>query len=134
MRKRFINVNKDLAMVEKAFRTMKTVLLEMRGIYVRKANRTRAHVFIIMLGYLLVHELQRLWKNVEATMDEGLAELASVCGIEVHVPGQACYQTIPTPRSLGQELLEKAQIALPDAIPCRQANVQTKKKLVSERI
>jgi len=124
---------KDLAMVEKAFRTMKTVLLEMRGIYVRKANRTRAHVFIIMLGYLLVHELQRLWKNVEATVEEGLAELASVCGIEVHAPGQACYQTIPTPRSLGQELLEKAQITLPDAIPCRQANVHTKKKLVSER-
>ena len=54
---------KDLAQVEQAFRTMKTVLLEMRGIYVRKAHRTRAHVFIIMLGYLLIHELQQLWRD-----------------------------------------------------------------------
>jgi len=44
---------KDLSEVEWAFRTMKTTLLHIRGIYVRKANRTRAHVFTIMLAYML---------------------------------------------------------------------------------
>jgi IS4 transposase len=39
---------KSLAEVEWAFRTMKTTLLHLRGIYVRKANRTRAHVFSII--------------------------------------------------------------------------------------
>jgi transposase len=43
---------KDLTQVEHAFRTMKTTLLEMRGVYVRKANRTRAPIFIIMLALL----------------------------------------------------------------------------------
>jgi len=34
---------KDLALVEWAFRTSKTVQLEMRPIYVRLASRTRGH-------------------------------------------------------------------------------------------
>jgi hypothetical protein len=124
---------KGLSVVESAFRTMKTVLLEMRGIYVRKAPRTRAHVFIIMLGYLLTHELQKLWHSVEVTVQEGLAELASICSIEVQLPGQASYHTVPAPRALGKELLNKAGVTLPSVVPCRQANVHTKKKLVSER-
>ncbi len=62
---------KDLAYVERAFRTMKTVLLEMKAIYVRKADRTRAHVFVVMLAYLLVHKLQQLWRDVELTVEEG---------------------------------------------------------------
>lgn len=124
---------KGLAVVESAFRTMKTALLEMRAIYVRKANRTRAHVFIIMLAYMLVHRLREYWCEIEATVEEGISELASICAIEVHVPGQMAYQTIPNPRLLGQQLLQKAKITLPDAIPCRHATVDTRKKLVSER-
>lgn len=124
---------KNLAVVETAFRTMKTVLLEMRGIYVRKANRTRAHVFIIMLSYLLVHHLRNLWRELEVTVEEGIAELASLCSVKITAPGHLSYQTIPTPRLLGQALLDKANITLPDALPCRNAKVVTKKKLVSER-
>jgi transposase len=124
---------KDLAEVEFAFRTMKTVLLEMRGIFVRKANRTRAHVFIIMLAYLIAYQLRRLWYNIELTVEEGIKELASICSIEVITTGQASYQTIPEPRELGKSLLSKIGICLPDAIPCRNTKVVTRKKLVSER-
>ena len=46
--------------------------------YVRKANRTRVHVFIIMLAYMLAYELRRLWKDVELTVEEGIAELWSI--------------------------------------------------------
>jgi transposase len=124
---------KDLAFVERAFRTMKTELLEMRGIYVRKANRTRAHVFVVMLGYLLVHQLQELWHDVEITLEEGIAELASICSIEISLLGRAVCQTIPKPRPMGKLLLDKLAIALPDAIPSRNAVVVTTKKLISER-
>ena len=124
---------KDLTEVEFAFRTMKTVLLEMRGIFVRKANRTRAHVFIIMLAYLLAYQLRRLWVDVELTVEEGIKELASICSIEVITAGQVSYQTIPEPRELGKILLAKIGICLPDAIPCRNVKVDTRKKLVSER-
>ena len=124
---------KDLTEVEFAFRTMKTVLLEMRGIFVRKAVRTRAHVFIIMLAYLIAYELRRLWYDVEATIEEGVAELASICSIEVVTNDKISYQTIPEPRRLGKILLSKLNITLPDAIPCRGIEVHTRKKLVSER-
>ena len=43
-------MRQGLAEVEYAFRPMKTTLLEMRGIFVRQAARTRAHVFVIMLA------------------------------------------------------------------------------------
>jgi transposase len=124
---------KDLAEVEFAFRTMKTTLLEMRGIFVRKANRTRSHVFIIMLAYMLAYQLRRLWWDVELTLEEGIGELASICSIEVITQGQISYQTIPEPRELGKTLLSKAGISLPDAIPSRNTKVVTRKKLTSER-
>jgi hypothetical protein len=123
---------KDLAEVEWAFRTMKTTLLHLRGIFVRKAERTRAHVFTIMLAYLLAYELRRCWRDLEVTIDEGIAELASLCATEV-VIGQVSIQTIPEPREMLRLLLQKAKVTLPEAIPCRHKEVLTRKKLVKER-
>ncbi|MEW5803658.1 MAG: hypothetical protein AB1847_16310 [bacterium] len=111
---------KDLTEVEFAFRTMKATLLEMRAIFVRKVNRTRAHVFIIMLAYLLAYRLRRLWYDVDVTVEEGIKELASICSIEVvSSDGQLSYQTIPEPRELDKTIRDKTGICLPDDIPCR---------------
>jgi transposase len=123
---------KSLAEVEWAFRTMKTSLLHIRSIYVRKANRTRAHVFSIMLAYMIAFELRRLWHDIEFTIEEAIEELCSLCATEV-VIGSLSVQTIPRPRENGQMLLEKASVTLPDAIPSRKATVFTRKKLVEER-
>ena len=47
--------------VEKAFRNLKTVALEMRPIYHKTDNRIRAHIFLCFLSYyLLWHAQQRL--------------------------------------------------------------------------
>jgi len=123
---------KNLADVEWAFRTMKTTLLEMRGIFVRKAPRTRAHVFIVMLSYMIAYKLRRYWQELEITVEEGISELSSIHAIEVHFP-QMSYQKIPQPRAIGSQLLEKAGVCLPDAIPCKGFTALTRKKLVSER-
>ena len=45
--------------VENAFRTMKTERLEVRPVYIRDGNRTRGHVFITMLAYKIVREMER---------------------------------------------------------------------------
>jgi len=42
---------KALSVVERAFRSMKTVDLKVRPIYHHKAERVRAHVFLCMLAY-----------------------------------------------------------------------------------
>jgi len=125
---------KDLASVESAFRTLKTTMLEMRAIYVRKENRTRAHVLICMLAYLLVFELQHKWREVEMTVAEGIDALAAHCSLTIQSSSRCPYQIIPKPNVQGQLLLDKAEITLPDAIAYREVNVATRKKLVSERI
>ena len=123
---------KSLAEVEWAFRTMKTSLLHIRGIFVRKANRTRAHVFTIMLAYLIAYQLRRLWQKIEFTVEEGIDELSSLCATEVLI-GDVSIQTVPAPRELGELLLKEANVTLPDAIPSRKVKVFTRKKLVEER-
>lgn len=53
---------KDLSQVEQAFRTMKTTLEEIRPIFVRKESRTRGHVFICMLAYMVT---KYSWDNLK---------------------------------------------------------------------
>jgi len=48
-----------LQKVERDFRTMKTGLLEIRPLFVRKESRTRGHVFCCPLALKLQRELER---------------------------------------------------------------------------
>jgi Transposase DDE domain len=54
-----VRAYKSLAQVERAFRTIKTVELEVRPIHHRLAGRVRAHVFLCMLAYYLVWHMRR---------------------------------------------------------------------------
>jgi hypothetical protein len=55
---------KSLAAVERAFRSIKTVDLEIRPIHHRLADRVRAHVFLCMLAYYLIWHLRRAWAEL----------------------------------------------------------------------
>src|ERR1700751_3847513 len=70
---------KDLTLVEQAFRTSKTVELEMRPIYVQLENSTRGHALVVMLASRLVHELARRWQTLDLTVQEGLKKLSTLC-------------------------------------------------------
>jgi hypothetical protein len=50
---------KSLAQVERAFRSLKTVDLEVRPVHHRLASRVRAHVFLCMLAYYVTWHLRR---------------------------------------------------------------------------
>jgi transposase len=52
---------KRLTRVERAFRSMKTVDLEVRPIHHRLEGRVRAHVFLCMLAYYVEWHLRRAW-------------------------------------------------------------------------
>ncbi|MFZ5986708.1 MAG: IS1634 family transposase [Bacillota bacterium] len=123
---------KDLANVEQGFRIMKTGLLETRPVNVRKEKRTRGHVFVVMLAYIIIHELKRLWGNVEVTIEEGIRELEVITSEEIKI-GRVSYQQIPEPRELGAKLLKAAGVSLPKVLPYRNVVVATRKKLVSRR-
>jgi transposase len=126
------NRYKDLALVEQGFRTMKTGYLETRPIYVRKEKRTRGHVLVVMLAYMIVQELQKLWCELNITVEEGIAELSSINSVEIKV-GETSYNQIPWPRALGEQILELANVKLPEVLPSRNIKVATRKKLQSRR-
>jgi len=124
---------KDLALVEWAFRTSKTVALEMRPINVRLESRTRGHALVVMMAYWIVKELSSLWVGLDVTVEEGLKELDALCSTEVSIVDGGSFHRIPQPRELSQQLLEAANIKLPAALPSKGIVVATKKKLTSRR-
>ena len=79
---------RDLHMVERNFRRIKTGLLEIRPVYVRKSDRTRGHVLATMMALKIVRETERLLKNAlpttpddihTCTVQDVLHSLSRVC-------------------------------------------------------
>lgn len=125
---------KDLAQVEWAFRTSKTVHLEMRPVNVRLASRTRGHVFVVMLAYRIAQELANRWNQINLTVEEGVHELTTLCATEVLVEGEPRCNKIPQPRPSVKQLLKFASVCLPEVLPCKGIRVASRKKLPENRL
>ena len=54
-----VRAYKSLARVERAFRSLKTVLLKVRPIFHWRERRVRAHLFVCLLAYYLEWHLRR---------------------------------------------------------------------------
>ena len=124
---------KDLTLVESAFRDSKTVVLELRPVNVRKESRTRGHVFIVMLAYLLIQKMKKCWNHIDKTVEEGIKELTQLCADEVLIDGQIRMNKIPEPRPSSKTLLAHANVTLPVAIRNKGVHVATRVKLVDRR-
>jgi hypothetical protein len=124
---------KDLAEVERAFRTCKTGHLEVRPVYVRSEAHTRAHVLVVMLSYLIVRELRKAWAALDMTVEEGLDELGALSAMRVGLANKARAYSIPRPNPSQERLLRAAQVRLPEALPHLGAHVVTRRKLPSRR-
>jgi hypothetical protein len=127
---------KDLAMVENAFRTCKTGQLELRPIYVRKEGRTRAHVLVVMLSYLLVRKLRKSWRELDMTVEEGLELLETLCTTRFQWNTSDKNTTpiiinrVPEPREDIRQLFQLADIPCPEILPAQRPSIPaTRKKL-----
>jgi hypothetical protein len=69
---------KRLAKVERAFRTMKSVDLQVRPIYHRTEERVKAHLFLRMLAYYVEWHLRRAWAPLLYTDEEGSQRVTPV--------------------------------------------------------
>jgi len=125
---------KDLASVERAFRSCKTAHLEVRPIFLRLEERTRAHALVVMLAYQIIRYLASCWSAFDVTVEEGLHALTTLCLVEVVPQHAPSYHCIPTPRDTIARLLQSADIKLPKAFSLSGTRVSTKKKLQSERL
>ncbi len=125
---------KDLALVEKSFRTMKS-MLEIRPIFVRKANRTRARFFVAMLAYKVERYLRKSWADLDMTVGEGIRMLSTITSIVLTIGNQRIVR-VPDPNSLCQQLLSGINVVLPEILPhksgmltCKEVYLDTRKKL-----
>jgi Transposase DDE domain len=59
-----VSAYKKLANVERAFRSLKSVDLEVRPIHHRRAQRVRAHVLLCMLAYYLEWHMRQALKSI----------------------------------------------------------------------
>lgn len=123
---------KDLKYIEEAFRWIKTVLIEVRPIYVRKEKRTRGHVFEAMLAYKIVRVLREAWKYIDMTVGEGINALSSLCSLLIHLR-TVVYNRIPTPRQDIIDLLDALNISLPAILPHKGTLVQPRKQIKGAR-
>lgn len=120
---------KDLAHVEHDFRTLKTGLLEVRPIFVRKESRTRGHVFVCLLALKLSRALQqRLAAAFGTTQDEphgvtvpdALAALNRLCLLTYPVDDTHSVTRLPRPDAQQTRILQALQVPLPHRGQCRQ--------------
>ena len=78
---------KDLSLVEYAFRTMKTTIEELRPVFVRKEGRTRGHVFVVMLAYMITKYISDRVFSLGYTRKFAIESLDKIQYIEYNFKG-----------------------------------------------
>jgi transposase len=112
-----------LQKVERDFRAMKTGLLEVRPVFVRKESRTRGHVFACMLALKVSRELERRLQAAFGTTDsdphtvtlpDALASLSRLCLLHYPIDADTTVTRLPTPDGRQKEILTALGVALPE--------------------
>jgi transposase len=124
---------KDLYQVEEAFKLSKTEFLEMRPWQVRTEKSTKGHALVVMLSYMLIKELRKLWAEIDMTVEEGINELSLISVIEAKIIGGGVCNTIPAPGKKAKELLKAAKVTLPQVLQSLGIIVVTRKSLAKSR-
>lgn len=91
--------------VERDFRTMKTGLLELRPIFLRKAVRTEGHALVTMLALKLVRELDRRVAPLGLTVKDAVERLHGVRLVGLGEPGLALWRMPDSHAAAQQEIL-----------------------------
>jgi hypothetical protein len=122
---------KDLALVERDFRTLKSGHLEFRPWFVCTEDNTQAHALTSMLALKVRRHLERAWWPLEVTVEEGLRELEKLCVMELVHPqsGKVVARQVPEPAALQKQLLEALKLSLPTTVPEAVVTVGTRKKI-----
>ena len=111
-----------LQKVERDFRSMKTGLLEIRPVFVRKESRTRGHVFCCMLALKLVREIEHRLAAVFGTTDkdphaitlpDALAALGRLSLLTFEIDAKTTVTRLPKPDQRQRKILDALKISLP---------------------
>lgn len=120
--KEVIETYRNLQKVEKAFRNLKTVLLELRPLYHKTDERIKSHIFISMLAYYLQwHAMQRLkplfdsdgkFKNKRWDISVVIERLKSIRKVENLINGIVVKTNISKPDEEQKKILDLLNVKL----------------------
>ena len=112
----------SLQKVERDFRTLKTGLLEVRPVWVRKESRTRGHVFCCLLALKISREMERRLRAAfgttetrtdAITLPDALLALTRLCLLHYAVDEKTTVTKLPQPDARQQEILKALGVSLP---------------------
>jgi hypothetical protein len=126
---------KDLALVERDFRTLKTGHLDFRPWFVCTHANTQAHALTSMLALKIRRHLEQAWWSLEVTVEEGLRELEKLCVQELIHPQSAkvVSRQVPDPSPRQAQLLQALKLSPPATVPEAEVSVGTRKKINTMR-
>ncbi|MCP4054626.1 MAG: IS1634 family transposase [Mesoflavibacter sp.] len=110
----------DLQKVERDFRRMKTTLIEVRPIFVRKEKRTRGHVFISMLSLKIARLMESRLYNVfqttresddAVTIKDAIAALLRL-NLQYYHIGNQTVVGLPKPDKYQQKILDALNVKI----------------------
>jgi hypothetical protein len=79
---------KQLSKVERAFRTLKSIDLQVRPIYHYVEPRVKAHMFLCMLAYYVEFHLRKAWAELLYTDEEGSVRGTPVAPVQPSLSGR----------------------------------------------
>ena len=112
-----------LQKVERDFRAMKTGLLEVRPVFVRKESRTRGHVLACMLALKVSREIERRLRAAFGTTDsnphaitlpDALASLSRLCLLHYSIDAATRVTRLPRPDDRQKKILTALDLTLPE--------------------
>ena len=112
----------SLPKVERDVRQLKTGLLEVRPVWVRKETRTRGHVFCCMLALKISREMERRLHAAFGTTDnhphaitipDALAALSRLCLQSYQIDETTVVTRLPRPDAHQKEILAALRARLP---------------------
>jgi transposase len=103
---------KDLKWVELAFRMMKSSL-EVRPMWHRRADRTRGHVFMVMLALLLMEEFHRSIQNLKISTESAIDALNNIQLTEITAGKHTIHRLPKRLRTDQFQILEALKLKLP---------------------
>ena len=116
-----VHAYKSLTFVERAFRNLKTVQLEIRPVYHKNDERIRSHVFLCMLAYNLQWHMEQRLAPMFTNDGQGQERrwtfrgvidcLAQITRNRVTVNGAEFYQN-STPTSEQEQILDLLQVRM----------------------
>jgi transposase len=112
-----------LQKVERDFRSMKTGLLEVRPVFVRKESRTRGHVFACMLALKISREMESRLSAAFGTTDsnkyaitlpDALSSLNRLCLLSYAIAPETIVTRLPRSDPRQKEILSALGVAIPE--------------------